>query len=74
MKKVYLENSGRYINDLLRFDCFSKNSNLLSNSFVPLAIGTVFLFSIGLFGFYRFNIPIILKSIIEYHLPCQSIT
>ena len=57
MKKVYLENSGRYINDLLRFDYFSKNSNLLSNGFVPLAIGTVFLFSIGLFGFYRFNIP-----------------
>ena len=57
MKKAYLENSGRYINDLLRFDYFSKNSNIFSNGLIPLGIGTLFLFSIGIFGFYRFNIP-----------------
>tara|TARA_B100000989_G_scaffold298690_1_gene289147 strand:+ start:2550 stop:4052 length:1503 start_codon:yes stop_codon:yes gene_type:complete len=57
MKKAYLENSGRYINDLLRFDYFSKNANLFSNGFIPLGIGTVFLCVIGIFGFYRFNIP-----------------
>ena len=42
---------------MLRLNYFSKSSNLFSNGFIPLAIGTVFLCAIGIFGFYRFNIP-----------------
>ena len=54
---MQLENSGRYINDLIRFNLISKNVNLLRTGFLPVILAGIFLLLVALFGVYHFNVP-----------------
>jgi len=56
-EKMQLENSGRYINDLIRFNLISKNVNLLRTGFLPVILAGIFLLLVALFGVYHFNVP-----------------
>ena len=54
---MQLENSGRYVNDLIRFNLISQNVNVLRTGFLPVILAGIFLLLVALFGVYHFNVP-----------------